>query len=93
MKIKRLYKWQLYLIAFIIAFTSFILGAVLATFLYMKNIDIKGIRKDHEYLKRQYERLKKKEALNNSVSDYIDTAKTMTDYNEDAVIVPGEGGK
>ena len=93
MKIKRLYKWQLYLIAFIIAFIGFVLGAVLATFLYMKNIDIKGIRKDHEYLKRQYERLRKKEAINNSISDYIDTAESMTDYNEQAVIIPEEEGK
>ena len=91
MKIKRLYKWQLYLIAFIIAFTFFILGAILGTFLFMKNIDVPGIRKDQEYLKKQYERLKKKETLNNSMSDYIDTAKTMTDYNEQAVIVPEEG--
>ena len=93
MKVKRLYKWQLYLIAFLIAFIGFILGAVLGTFLFVKKIDIKGIRKDHEYLKKQYERLKKKEALNNSVSDYIDTAKTMTDYNEQAVIIPEEEGK
>ena len=91
MKIKRLYKWQLYLIAFIIAFTFFILGAVLGTFLFMKNIDIKGIRKDHEYLKKQYEILRKKEALNNSISDYVDTAKTMEEWNEQAVIVPEEG--
>jgi len=90
---KRLYKWQLYLIAFVIAFIFFVFGAVLATFLYMKNIDIKGIRKDHEYLKRQYEILKKKETISNNVSDYIEKAKAMTEHNEQAVIVPEEDGK
>ena len=57
----------------------------------MKNIDVIGIRRDHEYLKRQYERLRKKETINNSMSDYVDTAKSMTDYNEQAVIVLEEG--
>jgi len=90
---KRLFTWQLYVIALLIAFIFFIFGAVLGTFLYMKNIDVKGIMKDHEYLKRQHEILKKKETISNNVSDYIDRAKTMTDYNEDAVIVPEEEGK
>lgn len=57
--IKRLYKWQLYLIAFIIAFVSFVLGAVLATFLYMKNIDLGNVRRNQEYLIQEVEELTK----------------------------------
>ena len=93
MKIKRLYKWQLYLIAFITAFVFFILGAVLGTFLFMKNIDLGGIKADHEYLLKQYEIFKKERAIDNSIEDYVDRTKAMTDYNKKAVIKPKEEGK
>lgn len=88
MKIRRLYKWQLYLIAFLIAITFFILGAVLATFLYMKNIDVAGIREDHEYLKKQYEMLKQKETISTNISDYVDEVEAMTEWNEQAIVEP-----
>ena len=90
---KRLYKWQLYLIAVLIALIFFILGAVLGTFLFMKNIDVKGIMKDHEYLKRQHETLKKKQTISDMLSDYVDEARAIENYNEDTVIVPEEEGK
>ena len=80
--IKQILKWQFFFGVFI----GLILGAVLATFLYMKNIDIDGIRKDHEYLKEQYEMLKKKQTISNNISDYIDEAKAMTEWNEEAII-------
>lgn len=88
--IKHILKWQFFLIAVLIAFVFFILGAVLATFLYMKNIDVAGIREDHEYLKKQYEMLKKKETISNNISDYVDEAEAMIEWNEQA-IVPEEG--
>lgn len=91
--IKRLYKWQLYLIVFIIAVVFFVLGAVLGTFLFMKNIDVAGIREDHEQLRRQYEMLKKKQTISKNISDYVDKAKAMTDYNEEAITKPEEEGR
>ena len=87
--IKHILKWQFFLGAFI----GLVLGAVLATFLYMKNIDVAGIREDHEYLKKQYEMLKKKQTISNNISDYIDRARAMTDYNEEAIVEAGEDGK
>ena len=93
MKTKRLLTPQFFIGAVISAFIFFILSAVLATFLYMKNIDIKGIKKDHEYLLKQYEIFKKERAIDNSIEDYVDRARSMTDYNEEAVIVPDEEGK
>ena len=83
--IKQILKWQFFLGIFI-AIVFFILGAVLATFLFMKNIDVAGIKKDHEYLKRQYEMLKKEQTISNNISDYIDRAKAITDYNEEAIV-------
>ena len=90
MKIKHILKWQFFLITFIIAFVFFVLGAVFATFLYMKNLDVAGIKKDHEYLKKQYEMLKKEQAISNNISDYVDRAKAMTDYNEEAMTKENE---
>ena len=90
MSIKRLYKWQLYLIAFIIAIVSFILGAILGTFLYMKNIDFGNVRKRQAYLIREVEKLRKEreELL------YIFRERGLIEeWNEDAVIVPKEEGK
>lgn len=91
MKTRQLYTWQFFVGAFIGGFTCFILGAVLATFLYMKNLDVAGIREDHEYLKKQYEMLKKEQVINNNISDYIDEVKAMTKWNEEAIEKPGEG--
>lgn len=87
--IKRLLTWQLFLGFFI----GLVLGSTLATFLYMKNIDFASIKKDHEYLKKQYEIFKKERTIDNSISDYVDRARAMTDYNEDAVIKLKEEGK
>ena len=88
--IKRLYKWQLYLIAFIIAFIFFILGAVIATFLYMKNIDIYKVRERQEYLIKEVKEIRKeRQAIN-----YIFKERGLIeDWNEKAVIKPGEEGK
>ena len=91
--IKRLYKWQLYLIAFVIAFIFFVLGAVLGTFLYMKNIDMAGIKEDHEYLLKQYEMLKQKEMINESILDYIDRIEAMIEWNKKVIVKPEEEGK
>ena len=87
MKIKRLYKWQLYLIAFFIAIICFVFGAVLATFLYMKNIDIFAVRERQEYLIREVKEIKKeREQIN-----YIFKERGLIkDWNEKAVIKPEE---
>ena len=90
MSIKRLYKWQLYLIAFIIAFASFIFGAVLGTFLYMKNIDIGNVRKRQAYLIREVKELtKERQAINKIFKE----RGLIEDWNEDAVIIPKEERK
>ena len=88
MSIKRLYKWQLYLIAFIIAFVSFILGAIFATFLYIENIDLFAVRERQEYLIKEVRELtKERQAIN-----YIFKERGLIkEHNEDAVIVPEEG--
>ena len=88
--IKRLYKWQLYLIAFIIAIVCFILGAVFGTFLYMKNIDLGGVRKNQEYLIREVEELRKERQ---KLMYIFRERGLIEDWNEDAVIVPEEEGK
>ena len=86
--IKRLYKWQLYLIAFIIAFVCFILGAVLGTFLYMKNIDFGNVRKRQDYLIREVRELtKERQAINKIFKE----RGLIKEWNEDAVIILGEG--
>ena len=86
--IKRLYKWQLYLIAFIIAFISFILGIVLGTFLYMKNIDIFAVRERQEYLIKEVKELTKERQAINKI--FIERG-LIKEWNKDAVIIPGEG--
>jgi len=86
--IKRLYKWQLYLIAFIIAFIFFILGAVLGTFLFMKNIDIGNVRKRQEYLIKEVKELRKERQEINYI---FKERGLIEDWNEQAVIVPEEG--
>ena len=85
--IKCLYKWQLCLIAFLIAFIGFILGAVLTTFLYMKNIDLLKVRERQEYLIQEVKELRKeRQAIN-----YIFKERGLIeDWNEEAVIKPKE---
>jgi len=88
MKIKRLYKWQLYLIAFIIAFIFFILGAVLGTFLYMKNIDIFDVRKRQEYLIKEVEELRKERQVINNI---FKERGLIKEHNREAIVNPEEG--
>jgi len=90
MSIKRLYKWQLYFIGFGIAFIFFILGAVLGTYFYMKNIDIFDVRKRQEYLIREVKELRKERE---AIMYIFEEKGLIEDWNEDAVIVPKEKGK
>ena len=85
--IKRLYKWQLYLIAFFIAIICFILGAVLATFLYVKNIDIFEIRKRQENLIQEVKELRKERQQINYI---FKERGLIKEHNEKAVIKPKE---
>jgi len=85
MIIKRLYKWQLYLIAFIIAFVFFILGAVLGTFLYMKNIDIGNVRKRQDYLIQEVEKLRKERQKLNYI---FKERGLIKDHNRQAIVEP-----
>ena len=85
LKIRQLYTWQFFVGAFIAGFTGFILGVILATFLYLKNIDVAGIKRDHEYLKKQYEMLKQREVINKHMQNYVDESKSMIDWNEKAI--------
>ena len=84
--IKPLLKWQFFLGIFI----GLIVGAVLATFLYMKNIDLGEVRKNQEYLIKEVRELtKERQAIN----EIFKEKGLIEDYNEDAVIVPEEEGK
>ena len=90
MKTRRLYTWRFFVGAFISAFIFFILGAVLGTFLYMKNIDIFAVRENQEYLIKEVKELtKERQAINKIFKE----RGLIEDYNEDAVIVPEEEGK
>ena len=86
--IKRLYKWQLYLIAFIIAFVFFILGAVLGTFLYMKNIDIFDVRKRQEYLIKEVKEIRKERQEINYI---FKERGLIKEHNEEAIVKPRKG--
>lgn len=87
MKTKKLYTWQFFVGAFIGGFTCLIIGVVLTTFLYMKNIDVKGIEKRQEYLIKEVGEIRKeREEIN-----YIFKERGLIkEHNEDAVIVPEE---
>jgi len=88
--IKRLYKWQLYFIAFLIAFLFFIFGAVFGTFLYMKNIDMGNVRKRQDYLIREVKELRKERQQINYI---FKERGLIKEHNEKAVIKPKEEGK
>ncbi|TES89944.1 MAG: hypothetical protein E3J87_11060 [Candidatus Cloacimonadota bacterium] len=90
MKTKRLYTWQFFVGAFIGGFTCFIIGVVLATFLYMKNIDIYNVRKRQEYLIREVKELTKERQQINYI---FKERGLIKDHNEKAVIKPKEEGK
>ena len=87
MKTRQLYTWQFFVGAIIGGIICFVLGAVLATFLYMKNIDIFDVRKRQDYLIRKVKEIRKeREQIN-----YIFKERGLIkDYNEKAVIKPKE---
>ena len=87
MSIKRLYKWQLYLIAFIIAFVFFVLGVILGTFLYMENIDIGNVRKRQEYLIKEAKELKKERRVINNI---FKERGLIKEHNREAIVNPEE---
>jgi len=90
MKTRRLYTWQFFVGAFIGGFTCFILGAVLGTFLYMKNIDIFEVRENQDNLIQEVRELtKERQEIN-----YIFKERGLIEeHNEQAVIKPEEEGK
>lgn len=86
----RLLTWQFFIGAVIGGFVCFILGAVLATFLYIKNIDIANVRKNQAYLIQEVKELRKeREELM-----YIFREKGLIEeWNEKAIVKPEEEGK
>ena len=90
MKTRRLYTWQFFVGTFIGGFTCFILGAVLATFLYVKNIDIFEVRENQDNLIQEVRELtKERQEIN-----YIFKERGLIEeHNEQAVIKPEEEGK
>ena len=87
MKTRRLYTWQFFVGVFIGGFICFILGAVLATFLYMKNIDIFEIRKRQEYLIQEIEKLRReRQAIEKA---FIEKG-LIESWNKKAVIIEPE---
>ena len=82
--IKHILKWQFFLGIFI----GLVFGAVLATFLFMKNIDIFDVRKRQEYLIQEVEQLRKERQEIN----YIFRERGLIeDWNEEAIVNPEEG--
>ena len=88
MKIRRLYTWQFFVGAFIGGFTCFILGAILATFLYVKNIDIFEVRENQAYLIQEIRELTKERQQINYI---FKERELIEEHNEEAVIIPKEG--
>ena len=86
--IKRLYKWQLYLIGLIIFIFGLIAGSTLSLFFYMKNIDIYNVRKRQDYLIREVKELRKERQQINHI---FKERGLIKEHNEKAVIKPGEG--
>ena len=87
MKTKQLYTWQFFVGAFIGGFTFFILGAVLGTFLYMKNIDIGNVRKRQDYLIQEVKELtKERQGIN-----HIFKERGLIKEHNEQVIMPEEG--
>ena len=88
--IKCLYKWQLYLIAFIIFIFGLIAGSVMSHFFYMKNIDIGNVRKRQDYLIREVKELRKERKEINYI---FKERGLIKEHNEKAIVKPGEEGK
>ncbi|TES91637.1 MAG: hypothetical protein E3J87_07340 [Candidatus Cloacimonadota bacterium] len=76
---KRLYTWQF----FVGVFIGLVLGAVLATFLYMKNIDMGNVRKRQEYLIREVRELRKERGQINYI---FKERGLIKDWNEQVII-------
>lgn len=91
MKTRRLYTWQFFVGAFIGGFICFILGAVLGTFLFMKNVDVLEIKKKQEYIIQEVEELRKERQ---AIMDLFKEKGLIEDWNEQAIVVePEEEGK
>lgn len=88
MKTKRLYTWQFFVGAFIGGLTFFIIGVILATFLYMKNIDIFAVRERQEYLIREVKEINKERR---EVMYIFKERGLIKEHNEKAITKPGEG--
>jgi len=88
MKTKRLYIWQFFVGAFIGGLICFIIGVILAPFLYMENIDIGNVRKRQEYLIRAVEEISKERE---EIMYIFKERGLIKEHNKNAVIVPEEG--
>ena len=84
MSIKRLYKWQLYLIAFIIFIFGLVMGSTISLFFYMKNIDLLDVRKRQEYLIREVKEIRKERQQINHI---FKERGLIKEHNEKTVIV------
>jgi hypothetical protein len=90
MKTKRLYTWQFFVGAFIGGFVCFILGVIGSTFFYMKNLDIFAVRERQEYLIKEVKELtKERQAIN----EIFKEKGLIEEWNEEAIVKPGEEGK
>ena len=87
MSIKRLYKWQLYLIAFIIFIFGLVMGSTISLFFYMKNIDLLDVRKRQEYLIREVKEIRKERQQIN----HIFKERGLIKKHNEKVIIPEEG--
>lgn len=78
---KRFFTWDF----FVGILLGILIGAVLATFLYMKNIDIANIRRDQKYLIQEVEELtKERQEIN-----YIFKERGLIkDWNKQAIVEP-----
>lgn len=87
---KCLLTYQFFIGAVIGGFICFILGAVLATFLYLKNIDVANIRRDQEYLIQEVEELRKERQ---ELTYIFKERELIKEHNKQTIIVPEEEGK
>ena len=85
--IKRLYKWQLYLIAFVIFIFGLIVGSTISLFFYMKNLDIFEIRKRQEELSQEVKELRKERE---QIMYIFKERGLIEDWNKQAIIIEPE---
>ena len=79
MKVKRLFTWDF----FVGIFLGILIGAVLATFLYMKNVDLFKVRERQEYLIEEVKELRRERR---AILAIFEERDLIEDWNRQAIV-------